>query len=284
MKILIVSLISEKHHSVKGIWGITAKMKKIPIIFSLILISLASLAQYSPTLDTLKLYRGGRLWELITYGEDSLKVNGNTYDLAYGARSVSYWTSISVTRVDDSTFKVDDDYTGLLSSGVCLKWEESGIKQAMIISSSYGAETIVNIMGDDLNAGFTGMKYGKEKARTAMLSYAGTVGSISADVMGHWYAPFDCKIYGISVFSGTAGVTGKTQIDCNSSEYGSLFTIKPAIASGDTSALKISADDRMILHENNYLSIDIDEVTTDLPAIDLYVMIYYTALRNIYLP
>lgn len=244
---------------------------------------LGSFAQFSPTFDTLKLYRGGNLYNLITYSTDSVRINGVTYDMS-GTRAVSYWTAITATRLDDSTFTVTGNQTGLLSNGTVLKWDDSGIKQAMIVSSAYTTVTTISIIGDDLTAGFSAMKYGKEKARMFTLAYAGTIAATGTDVMGHWYAPFEAKVFGCDVFLGTPGTTGTTEIDIIGSVQGSFFaTGKPSIATTLYSKRNVSAMDCLMIEQGEYVSVDINSVCTT-PGVDLYVNVFYTPAYNIYLP
>lgn len=244
---------------------------------------LGSFAQYSPTFDTVKLYRGGNLYKLITYSTDSVRINGVTYDMS-GTRAVSYWTAITATRVNDSTFTVTGNQVGLLSRGTVLKWDNSGVKQAMIVSSAYSSVTTVSIIGDDLAAGFSSMKYGKEKARMFTLAYAGTIGATGTDVMGHWYAPFEAKIFGCDVYLGTAGKTGATEIDIIGSVQGGFFaTGLPSIGSTYYHDTGVSADDGLSIEAGEHVSVDINSVCTT-PGVDLYVNVFYTPAYNIHLP
>jgi len=259
-------------------------MKRLLVTVFLLSIAGHLFAQFSTTFDTVKLYRGGRLYQLVTYGTDSVKINGITYDMA-SARAVSYWTSITATRVNDSTFTVVGNSQALLQRGTVLKWTESGTKQAMVTESVYSSpNTTISIMGDDLAAGFTSMKYGKEKARTMTLAYAGTVATTGADVLGHAYTPFDCKIFGVDIYLGTAGGVsgGNTMIDVIDRGR-SIMSWKPAISSNYTSCYSASCVDGESITVGKSLSVDILEVNTT-PGIDLYVTIFYTPLYNTYLP
>lgn len=73
-------------------------MKKL--VFILFLLTTTGVyAQFSPTIDTLRLKRGGQLYEMITYGEDSVKINGQMFRLTTGGFT-SYWQTYGASYIE----------------------------------------------------------------------------------------------------------------------------------------------------------------------------------------
>lgn len=73
-------------------------MKKL-IVIPFLLLAFGSAAQFSPTYDTVRLKRGGKLYEMITYGEDSVKINGQMYRLSTGGFT-SHWQTYGASYIE----------------------------------------------------------------------------------------------------------------------------------------------------------------------------------------
>ncbi len=74
-------------------------MKKI-ITLILTIIGLNTFAQFNPTYDTVKFRRGGKIYQLITYGNaDSIKINGITYYTS-DVPVVNLWQTYSTDKIE----------------------------------------------------------------------------------------------------------------------------------------------------------------------------------------
>lgn len=191
------------------------------------------------------------------------------------------------TRVSDTQLTITDagnanSYDSLLSKGTIIKWLDGTIKQAMITSATYGADTVtINIIGDVLAAGFTVMKYfTTHKVNTVTFIITGSLG-VGTDLSSTWYAPYDAKIFGADARVKTAGTTNSTDFDIND-DGTTMFTTKPSIASGDTYDLNSTADSGTVVAEGSLVTVDIDAVSTTAP-IEAYIILYFTASKNIFL-
>ena len=194
----------------------------------------------------------------------------------------AYWTDVpgTPTRVSDTQFTITDTsnanlYDLLFKKGVVLKWLESTTFQtAMVISSSYGTNTVtVNIVGDSLTAGFTAMKYCIAKAMKETFIVPGTL-SAATDTAKTWYPTSGVYIISADAYVKTAGTTNDSVFDINVSGS-TKFTTKPTIASTATSDLNNVADSVSTeVAAAAPVTIDIDSVSTTAP-IELYIDVFY---------
>jgi len=221
--------------------------------------------------------------------DDNTKVPTQQSVKAYvDSASTAYWTLVggTPTRVSDTQFTVTDtgnanNYDSLYSKGTVLKWTNSGTKQAMVISATYSANDVtVSIIGDVFAAGFSDVRWGKEKARVVDFVVAGTIGAVIADVAGHWYAPMSVKPFGADIRLGTAG-SGTTTIDIND-DTTTFFTTKPSITTTNTADLDNTVDTDTVIAEDSKITVDIDAVAGT-AGVDLYVRLYWTPNLNQYI-
>jgi hypothetical protein len=219
------------------------------------------------------------------------KIKSDEYNanLDYYDGIIPFWSLVpgTPTRVSNTQFTITDtgnanSYDSLFSRGVVLKWTNSGTKQAVVVSSSYGANVVtINIMGDILAAGFTVMSYAKEKARVISFASPGTM-AVLADIAGHFNVPFPIKIFGADGYHGTAGTTNASTYDIN--KNGTTFmTAKLSIASAATKGEGYTADTATTATTGDYISVDCDSISTT-PPVDAYINVLYAPLNNIYLP
>lgn len=196
--------------------------------------------------------------------------------------SSSFWTTVpgTPTRVSDTQFTITDVgnaglYDQILKRGVILIWlEGSTFQTAMVVSSSYGANTVtVNIVGDSLTAGFSSMKYCANHAMVEQFIRPGRLGA-GADAFKTWFAPCDVYILAADARVKSAGTTNATVFDIND-DGSTKFTTKPSISSGSTSDLNNVADNpSTLVAEGSAITADIDSVSTT-PPTDAYIYIYY---------
>jgi len=201
--------------------------------------------------------------------------------LSWAPSGTSYWTTVpgTPTRVSDTQFTITDtsnanSYDLLFKKGVILKWlESSTVNVAMVISSSYGTNTVtVNIVGDSLTAGFTDMKYCMQMAQTLDFIIPGTLAT-GTDLARTHYATTDLIKLSVDAFVKTAGTTNATTFDIND-DGSTIITTKPSIASGATSDTNNVCDaPTTVIAEGSAITADIDAVSTTAP-IEAYLKLF----------
>ena len=200
----------------------------------------------------------------------------------------SFWKTLPATptRVSNTQITIPDvgnvgKYDLLLSRGTVFKWTDTTVKQAVVVSATYGADVVtINIMGDILAAGFSVIKYAAEKARIIAMAIPGTL-AVATDIAGHYYSPMPLKIFGADVYHGTYGTTNATTYDINKNGT-TMFTTKPNIASTQSVGNGFTADDGTVAALNDYFSVDCDAISTT-PPVDAYINLFVAPLNNIYL-
>lgn len=225
----------------------------------------------------------------------TLTINGTWYDLSADrswtiTAGWAFWTVVPGTpvRSDNDTFTVTDNsntnkYDLLLSRWTILKWTESStVKQAMVISSSYGANTVtVNIVWDTMaSIDSSSLKYGAVKAKEINFSYPPTVGT-GTNIMGNYYASMKLKVHWALALHGTAGTTNATTYDINKAGT-TMFTTKLSVASAGTVGTDTTADSWTYLDTNDLVTIDCDSVSTTAPTYAT-VKLFVSPYNDIYL-
>lgn len=220
------------------------------------------------------------------------KSDGNAYllsssgvETAIGV-GASYWTDVpgTPTRVSDTQFTITDTsnanlYDLLFKKGVVLKWLESTTFQtAMVISSSYGTNTVtVNIVGDSLTAGFTAMKYCIQKASVETFIIAGNFPSAATtNITKTWIPAEDVYVLSADLIVTTTGSgTGSTVVDIND-DGTTKFTTKPTLTTTGTSDLDNVADTpSTAVAGASLVTVDVDSVTATTAPSDGYVKVFY---------
>lgn len=195
----------------------------------------------------------------------------------------AYWTDVpgTPTRVSDTQFTITDTsnanlYDLLFKKGVVLKWLESTTFQtAMVISSSYGTNTVtVNIVGDSLTAGFTAMKYCIVKAQKETFIIPGTLGA-ATDISKTFYPQQDIYVISCDARVKTAGTTNATEFDVNDDGTSIFGGTAASIASTATSDIdNVSAAPSTAVAAGSVVTVDVNSVSTTAP-IEAYVDIFY---------
>lgn len=209
--------------------------------------------------------------------------------------SGAFWTAVpgSPTRSSNTVFTVTDTsnankYDLLLSRGTVIKWTEtSTVRQAMIVSASYAANTVtVTIIGDTLaSIDSSSMKYAATKARIVTSLIAGTIGSTVNDTTARFFSPMVLHYFGATAFHGTAGTTNATtyQVSKNATDgSGTILASALSIASAGTSSSDQTATSGTTLAAGDYITINITAVSTT-GAIDAYINHYVFPDNNQYL-
>lgn len=193
-----------------------------------------------------------------------------------------FWADMpgTPTRVSDTQFTITDtgnanNYDSLFQKGVILKWLESSVFQtAMVISSSYAANTVtINIVGDSLTAGFDTMQYCSHEAREEVFIVPGNQ-HIDTNVSKQWYPRADVYVLSADARVKTAGTTNPTTYDIND-DGSTKFTTKPSIASTNTEDLDNVADNpSTAVVKDSVVTVDID-ADSDTEAIEGYISLFY---------
>lgn len=193
----------------------------------------------------------------------------------------AYWTAVAgtPTRASDTQFTITDtsnanSYDLLFKKGVILKWLESTtVNVGMVISSSYGANTVtVNIVGDSLTAGFTDMKYCMQMAQTLDFIVAGTLAA-GTDLARSHYATTALIKLSVDAYVKTAGTTNATVFDIND-DGTTIITTKPSIASTATSDIDNVCDaPTTVIAQDSVITADVDSVSTTAP-VEAYLKLF----------
>lgn len=197
-----------------------------------------------------------------------------------GSGGMTYWTDVptDATRISNTAFSVQGNYTDLLYRGTVMKWDDSTTadRMAMDASSVYaGTDTTVNLIGDVLTAqaDMATMQYGFNKASQLTFAIPGTLAA-GTDLAGRYHAPYRMHVHGADVFVTTAGTTNNTSFDVTSAST-SLFTVKPWIASASTTGYSMTADTSAIAGDGSAIKVSVYSVSTTAP-VDGWVQVYFT--------
>lgn len=236
------------------------------------------------------IYHNGTIWTRLAKGTDGqvLTLASSSPSWAAASGGASYWTDVpgTPTRVSDTQFTITDtsnanSYDLLFKKGVILKWLESTTFQtAMVISSSYGTNTVtVNIVGDSLTAGFTAMQYAIPDVSTISKEFliAGTFPSAATTNLSRpWHPPTDVYILSADLDVETAGSgTGSTVVDINVSGT-TKFTTKPTLTTtGTTDYDNVADSPSTAVTAKALVSIDVDSVTATTAPSDGTVTLFY---------
>lgn len=225
-----------------------------------------------------------------------------TVTLTSTGGTASYWTaptssllitgSSSMTLTDTSNLNLFDK---VLSRGTVFKWVAGGYtKMAMVATSTYSANVVtLNLIGDTFSIASSsiatsGIKYATEKVKTINFAVAGNLAT-STDIAGHYYIPYDMKIFGADAFLGTAGTGGNNVLDIRYSSTTSVFGTAPTIASAASSTFGQTASDNasttflanQTVQKFFSLNITGQSVTN---AVDGYLNLFVFPLQNVNLP
>lgn len=227
------------------------------------------------------IYHNGTIWTRLPIGSTGQALTVTAGSPAWGSVA-SFWGDVpgTPTRVSDTQFTITDTsnangYDTLFKKGVVLKWLESSTFQtAMVISSSYGTNTVtINIVGDSLTAGFTSMKYAIQEAMCETFIIPGTIAT-GTDLAKTWYVPEQCYIISADAYVKTAGTTNSTVFDIND-DGSTKFTTKPTITTGTTSDIDNVADNpSTAVAKDSLITIDVDSVSTTAP-VEAYVKVFW---------
>lgn len=196
----------------------------------------------------------------------------------------SFWTTVpgTPTRVSDSQFTITDTsnankYDLLFKKGTIIRWLESTTFQwAMVVTSSYGANTVtIDIIGDSLTAGFTTMKYAKEKALFETFIIPGVL-AIGTDLAKTWYTPYPICVFSSDFKLKTApSGANATTIDIND-DGTTMFTTKPSLAAAGTSDINNVSDNvETVVAEGSLITVDVDAVCATTPGTEAYIYLFY---------
>jgi hypothetical protein len=205
------------------------------------------------------------------------------------ATVMSMWRTFpgSPTRVSDSQFTITDTseankYATAFPKGTVIKWEKSGggFQCAMIKQSVYGTNAVtIDILGNDLVAGFTLMKYCIQPAEMDVFIVPGKLPAAASTDIGKtiWW-PDDRLVFSALVRYKTACATTKGVWDVND-DGTSIFTSKPEIAAtANTGADQISdciLDTALtVVAAGSAVTLDYDSGHATTPGSDAYVILY----------
>jgi len=236
--------------------------------------------------------RGATTWGLLPPDSEGkfLACHGAAADLTWetppaGGSGSNFWNDVpgNPQRSSNTVFTLTDtgnanNYDKLFKKGVLIKWDYSGtFKTAMVISSSYGANTVtVNIVGDALQAGFSSMKFCMNMAMEQVFIIPGTLPSVAtSNISKTWRNSDDVYILSADLWLETAGSgSGSTVVDIND-DGTTKFSTKPTITSTGQSDIDNVADNpSTAVTKGSAITVDVDSVTSTPPA-DGYVTIFY---------
>lgn len=195
----------------------------------------------------------------------------------------AFWATVpgTPTRVSDTQFTITDTsnangYDTLFKKGVILKWLESSTFQtAMIISSSYGTNTVtINIVGDSLTAGFSAMQYAIPNAMRERFIIPGTL-SAATNVAHTFRTPYPIYVLSCDASVITAGTTNATEFDVNDDGTSLFGGTAASIASGGTQDEdNVAAAPSTAVAEESLITVDINSVSTTAP-VEAYIDVWY---------
>lgn len=238
------------------------------------------------------IYHNGTDWVALAPGTATqvLQTGGTGANPSW-ANSSSFWTPMpgTPTRVDDNTFEITDtgdtnSYRLLFTKGTIFRWEKSGggFQTAMALSASYGTnKCTIEIIGNNLGAGFTNMKYCVHRAKEDVFIVPGTLpgNTATVDISKTIYANYDMLIFSALVRYKTAATTTGGVWDIND-DGTSIFTTKPSIAAGatigtDTICNCVLTEATTVVAKDSAVTLDYDSGHATTPGADAYVTIWY---------
>lgn len=115
-------------------------MKKILLALFLI-IAFGAMSQ-NPTYDTVRFKRGGKLYKLITYSDDSININGTMFKMA-GGSATNYWQLKSSGHIQPDTSTLKIHYPGIANaksepSDLLVRWSK---KDSVLYGTRITAKT-----------------------------------------------------------------------------------------------------------------------------------------------
>ena len=217
-------------------------------------------------------------------------VKGVTSAIQTQLNELGYWRTLPGTpvRSSNTVLTITDTananlYDLKFNRGTVLKWDDTTVHMAMVVSATYATNTVtITIMGDVLSgtATMSSFKYAMEKADKVTFAIAGTIAT-GTNLSRKWKADKPYRIFGADGLHGTAGTTNATTYDIN--KNGTTFmTTKLSIASAATVGNGYTADDNTSLALDDVVSLDCDSVSTTAP-IDVYVDLFIFPTYNQYL-
>lgn len=217
-------------------------------------------------------------------------VKGVTSAIQPQLNELGYWRTLPGTpvRSSNTVLTITDTananlYDFKFNRGTVLKWTDTTVKQAMVVSATYAANTVtITIIGDVLSgtATMNTFKYAIEKAEKVTFAIAGTLAT-GTNLSRKWKADKPYRVFGSDGLHGTAGTTNATTYDINKNGT-TIFATKLSIASTATVGNGYTADDGASLALDDVLSLDCDSVSTTAP-IDAYVDVFIFPTYNQYL-
>ena len=230
-------------------------------------------------------------WETsIGGGEDGTDGTDGTNGTDGADGVMSLWTTFpgTPTRVSDSQFTITDtgganSYAAMFPKGTVIKWEKSGggFQCAMIKAAAYDSNVVtIDILGNDLVAGFTDLKYCVLPALEDVFIIPGTLpgNTATADIGKTIYWPDDRLVFSVVIRYKTAATTTKGVWDVND-DGTSIFSTKPEIAAGaNVGADQISdcvLDDALtVVAAGSAITLDYDSGHATTPGSDAYIFLY----------
>jgi hypothetical protein len=104
------------------------------------------------------------------------------------------------------------------------------------------------------------MRYFVNKGQVITFQYPLTT-AVGTDVASRFYSDKVYRVYGARAILSTAGTTGTLTVDINKNGT-TMFTTKPTVASGVNVGSDFTADNNTSISPTDYVSIDIDAVHT----------------------
>jgi hypothetical protein len=207
------------------------------------------------------------------------------------AGGASFWTVVpgTPTRVSDSQFTIADAgnanlYNKMFVKGTIIKWEKSGggFQCAIIKAAAYGSNVVtIDILGNDLVAGFTDMKYCIHPAKWDTFIVPGVLpgNTATTDIAKTIYAIQDLLVFAAQIRYKTASATTKGVWDIND-DGTSIFTTKPEIAATATLGTEqisncILDTALTVVAKDSAITLDYDSGHATTPGSDAYVIIWW---------
>lgn len=229
-------------------------------------------------------------WETSVQGGEDGTDGTNGTDGEDGADGVmSIWTTFpgTPTRVSDSQFTITDtgganSYAAAFPKGTVIKWEKSGggFQCAMVKAAAYDSNVVtIDILGNDLAAGFTAMKYCILPAFEDVFIVPGKLpAAASTDIGKTIYWPDDRLVFSAIVRYKTACATTKGVWDIND-DGTSIFATKPEIAATATAGADQISDCILdtaltVVAAGSLVTLDYDSGHATTPGSDAYVFLY----------
>ena len=242
------------------------------------------------------IYYNGATFALLPHGTSGqvLQSGGHAANPSWadgGTGSAAFWTEFpgTPTRVSDSQFTITDtsnanSYNKIFTKGTVIKWEKSGggFQCAMIKAAAYDSNTVtINILGNDLAADFTDMKYCIHRAEEDVFIVPGTMpgNTATADISKTVYATCDLLVFAAQVRYKTAPTTTKGVWDIND-DATTIFTTKPEIAASATTGTEQISDCILdtaltVVAKDSAITLDYDSGHATTPGADAYVTFWW---------